>query len=46
MAECIIIKIIITGKGGHGSDPKLSNNPILPSTDIYTRYLDLLEFYK
>ena len=32
LAESNIIKITIIGKGGHGSDPKLSNNPITPAS--------------
>ena len=43
MAEITRIKLIITGKGGHGSDPKLSNNPITPSIKIYLRYLKLIK---
>ena len=43
MAECSIITIEIIGKGGHGSDPSLSNNPIIPATKIYLRYLELID---
>ena len=39
------IEVKVIGKGGHGSDPKLSNNPIIPSLEIYTRYLSLVEKY-
>jgi len=46
MAEIYVFKITIIGKGGHGSDPKLSNNPITPSVKIYLRYLDLLKRLK
>ena len=46
MAEFIHIKITIIGKGGHGSDPSLSNNPITPSTRIYLRYLELIDEFK
>lgn len=46
MAEATILKITIIGKGGHGSDPKLSNNPIIPATHIYLRYLELIDKYK
>ena len=46
MAEIYVFKITIIGRGGHGSDPKLSNNPITPSTKIYLRYLDLLKNLK
>ena len=31
MAEPTCINLEIIGKGGHGSDPSLSNNPIIPT---------------
>jgi len=43
MAEITRPKITIIGKGGHGSDPKLSNNPIIPASKIYLRYLALID---
>ena len=43
MAEITKINLKIIGKGGHGSDPKFSINPITPSTRIYIRYLELIE---
>ena len=43
MAEGSWIKITVIGKGGHGSDPKLSNNPIIPSAKIYLKYLALID---
>ena len=46
LAEMVNVKITITGKGGHGSDPKLSNNPIIPSTRIYLKYLELVDKFK
>ena len=46
MAESNIIKLTIIGKGGHGSDPKLSNNPIIPASKIYLRYLALIDKFK
>ena len=46
MAEVTRPKITIIGKGGHGSDPKLSNNPIIPALKIYQRYLKLIDKYK
>ena len=46
MAEGNLIKLTIIGKGGHGSDPKLSNNPIIPTSKIYLRYLELIDEFK
>jgi len=46
MAEISHLSITIIGKGGHGSDPKLSNNPIIPSTRIYKKYLELIDVLK
>ena len=46
MAEYSDMNITIIGKGGHGSDPKLSNNPITPSTIIYRKYLELVKNLK
>jgi len=43
MASVAFISITVIGKGGHGSDPKLSNNPIIPSTNIYIRFLELVD---
>jgi metal-dependent amidase/aminoacylase/carboxypeptidase family protein len=43
MAAIYVFKITIIGSGGHGSDPKLSNNPIIPSIRIYERYLVLVD---
>ncbi len=43
MAEVTRPKITIIGKGGHGSDPALSNNPIIPAFKIYKRYLKLMD---
>ena len=46
MAEITRPRITIIGKGGHGSDPKLSNNPITPASQIYLRYLKLIDKFK
>ena len=49
MAEMTIIKITVIGKGNCGRydfDRKLLNNPIGPSTQIYQRYLQLIDDYK
>jgi metal-dependent amidase/aminoacylase/carboxypeptidase family protein len=43
MAEVTRPKITIIGKGGHGSDPALSNNPIIPALRIYKRYIRLMD---
>ena len=43
MAEITKVRVKIIGKGGHGSDPKLSNNPIIPSVKIYLKYLELIK---
>jgi len=45
-AEATSIRITIIGKGGHGSDPKLSNNPIIPASKLYLKYLSLIDKYK
>ena len=46
LAESNVMEITIIGKGGHGSDPKLSNNPITPASKIYLRYLGLIDKFK
>ena len=46
MAEVSFINITVIGMGGHGSDPKLSNNPIIPMAKIYRKYLKLIKKFK
>jgi len=46
MAEITRPKITIIGKGGHGSNPAYSNNPIIPAIQIYKKYIKLVDKYK
>ena len=41
MASVAIIKILIVGKGGHGSIPHANINPITPATLIYQSLINL-----
>ena len=40
------MKITVIGSGGHGSNPGLSNNPIIPAVNIYQKFLKLVETFK
>lgn len=43
MSEVILINIKIQGKGGHGSNPKVCNDPIQPAIDIHLFYRNLIK---
>ncbi len=46
MSEITKVWLKIIGQGGHGSDPALSNNPIIPACTIYQEYNALIEKFK
>ena len=41
MSSVALIKIVIEGKGGHGSAPHTNVNPITPATLIYQSLINL-----
>ena len=41
MSSVALIKIVIEGKGGHGSIPHANVNPITPATLIYQSVVNL-----
>jgi metal-dependent amidase/aminoacylase/carboxypeptidase family protein len=46
MAEVLVLKIKIIGKGGHGSSPETANDPIQSAVDFHIKLREIIQKYQ